>query len=79
MQNEPNFKNAQINVTIALTKDYMKNDAFAPPKNEPNQTQFKVNFAKLLLLLTGYLADDFSCSRPGVEIDQDNLLPGSQC
>ena len=34
--NEPNFKNAQINLTTVPRKDYIKNDAFAPQKNEPN-------------------------------------------
>ncbi len=36
MRNEPNLKNTKINITAVLTKDYMKNDAFSPRKNEPN-------------------------------------------
>ena len=32
-----------------------------------------------LRLFSHYLADDFSTSTAGVEIDQDNLLPGTQC
>jgi hypothetical protein len=40
MQNEPNLKNTKKTVTNVPGKDYMKNDAFEPPKNEPNRTQF---------------------------------------
>jgi len=36
MQNEPNLKNTKINLNPVKTKNYMKNDAFSPPKNEPN-------------------------------------------
>ena len=34
--NEPNFKISEIDVRLAITKDYMENDAFAQQKNEPN-------------------------------------------
>jgi len=36
LSNEPNFKNRQINVNDVPGKDYMKNDASAHRKNEPN-------------------------------------------
>jgi len=36
MQNEPNFKNAQISVSDVNRKDYEKNKAFARRQNEPN-------------------------------------------
>ena len=41
MQNKPNLLEAQINITLVKTKDYMENDAFSPPKNKPNRTQFQ--------------------------------------
>ena len=34
--NEPNLQTPQINLNFVKTKDYMKNYAFALPKNEPN-------------------------------------------
>ena len=43
MQNEPNFPNTQINLTPSITKDYMKNDVSAPPKNEPKTKPIKAN------------------------------------
>jgi len=36
MQNEPNLKNTQINITAVPTKAYVKNDVFTPTQNEPN-------------------------------------------
>jgi len=36
MQNKPNFRKAQMNVSSLITKDYRKNDAFAVRKNKPN-------------------------------------------
>jgi len=32
----PNFRKAQMNVNLLITKDYRKNDAFAVQKNKPN-------------------------------------------
>jgi len=44
MRNEPNLKNAKINITAVLSKAYMKNGVFAPTKNEPNLRQNEPNF-----------------------------------
>ena len=41
MQNKPNFPNTRISITPFAIKSYMGNDVLAPPKNKPNQTQFK--------------------------------------
>jgi hypothetical protein len=43
MQNKPNFRKAEMNVSAVITKDYRKNDAFAVQKTNPIQTQFKAN------------------------------------
>ena len=43
MQNKPNLPNAQMNISSVPRKAYMKNDAFAPPKNEPNSNPIKAN------------------------------------
>ena len=41
MQNKPNLLDSQMNESLAITKDYGKNDAFAVRQNKPNQTQFQ--------------------------------------
>jgi hypothetical protein len=43
MQNEPNFRKSQMNVSTILTKDYDKKTLGEHGKNEPNQSQFKPN------------------------------------
>ena len=54
MQNEPNFRKSQMNVTDLLTRDYDKMDTWSIEKNEPKtnpnepktnpiQSQFKAN------------------------------------
>ena len=39
-----------MNVNSLVTKDYRKNDAFAVPKNKPNQTQPVVSLPALSLV-----------------------------
>ena len=36
MQNEPNFRKSQMNVTTILTKDYEKKSNWTLGENEPN-------------------------------------------
>jgi len=43
MQNKANFRKAQMNVNSFITKDYIKNDAFAVRKNKPNSNPNKAN------------------------------------
>jgi len=47
MQNEPNFRKAQMNLNFYLTKDYEKRTLGKRGKNKPNtnpiQTQYKPN------------------------------------
>ncbi len=40
MQNEPNFRKSQMNVTKVLTKDYENKPNWTLGENEPKQTQF---------------------------------------
>jgi len=37
---KPNFRNAEMNVNLFISKDYRKIDDFAVQKNKPNQSQF---------------------------------------
>jgi hypothetical protein len=41
MQNKPNFRNAKMSITSALTKDYENIPPIRKCKNKPNQTQFQ--------------------------------------
>jgi hypothetical protein len=47
MQNKPNFRKSQMNVTKVLTKEYVHMDTWSSGKNKPNtnpiQSQFKPN------------------------------------
>jgi len=40
MQNKPNFKNTEMNITALLTNRYENLRPFRNRKNKPNQTQF---------------------------------------
>jgi len=54
MQNEPNFRKSQMNVTKLLTRDYENKDTWLSGKNEPKtnpnepnlsrRSRFKANF-----------------------------------
>jgi len=50
MQNEPNFKIDQINVSACNKRDYGIFRILLRPKNEPKRTQFKPNFEPKLAL-----------------------------
>jgi hypothetical protein len=43
IQNKPNFRKSQINVTSFGTGEYVKLDTWSDGKNKPKQTQFKPN------------------------------------
>ena len=47
MQNEPNFQNSQINITIILTRDYEDFKPFRLGKNEPKTNPNEPNFLGL--------------------------------
>jgi len=51
--NKPNFRRAQMNVNLLITKDYRKKDDFAVQKNKPNQTQFFTPLIRVLYTLRG--------------------------
>ena len=41
IENKPNLRDAQINVSSVLTKDYENDNAFRPMKTKPIQSQYK--------------------------------------
>jgi hypothetical protein len=57
MQNKPNLREAQINVTSVLIKNYEENWPPTPRKNKPKQTQFQTQF----FLPTGSPKADLTC------------------
>ncbi len=44
MQNEPNFLDAQMNVTSLITVDYENNSNWTLGENEPKTNPIKANF-----------------------------------
>ena len=67
MQNKPNFLNARMNVTSVAIKSYSENDVLAPPKNKPNQTQFKAKTKPigwtLKMNVTSFTTSDYTKKR----------------
>jgi len=41
MQNKPNFRNAQMNISTVTTRNYENETTLMLQKNKPNQTQFQ--------------------------------------
>jgi len=52
MQNEPNFRKSQMNVTDLLTMNYEKMDTWSSGKNEPKTNPNEPNFKKAKMKLT---------------------------
>jgi len=46
MQNKPNFRTAEMNITSAITKDYENIPPTKKCENKPNQTQFQPQICK---------------------------------
>jgi hypothetical protein len=55
MQNEPNFRNSQMNVNKVLTKDYEKKTLGEHGKNEPKTNPNEPNFKKAKMNVTTYI------------------------
>ena len=56
MQNKPNFKNTEMNVSDYMTRDYAIFRPSSRLKNKANQSQFKPNFSPKLALFSPILA-----------------------
>ena len=46
LQNEPNFRKSQVNVSDVLIRKYVQMDTWSIRKNEPKRTQNEPNFKK---------------------------------
>jgi hypothetical protein len=59
MQNEPNFRKSQMNVTDLLTKDYDKKDTWSSGKNEHKTNPNEPNFKKAKMNVTSYITKGY--------------------
>jgi hypothetical protein len=59
MQNEPNFRNSQMNVNKVLTKDYEKKTLGEHGKNEPKTNPIKANLLNAQMNVSSFLTKDY--------------------
>ncbi len=59
MQNKPNVKYAQINVSSFITSKYVKVDTWCNQKNKPNSNPIKPNFQKAKMNVNLYIIEDY--------------------
>ena len=59
MQNKPNVKYAQINVTSFITSKYVKVDTWCNQKNKPNSNPIKPNFKKAQMNVNLFITKDY--------------------
>jgi len=79
MQNKPNVKNAQINVSSFITSKYVKMDNWCNRKNKPNSNPNKPNLKRVKMNANVFIIkdyrkkDDFS-----VRINKPNFVKGQK-
>jgi len=59
MQNKPNVKDAQINVSSYMKSKYVKLDTWLSGKNKPNSNPIKPNFQKAKMNVNLYIIEDY--------------------
>jgi len=59
MQNKPNVKDAQINVSSYMKSKYEKLDTWLSGKNKPNSNPIKPNFRKAQMNVNLYFIEDY--------------------
>jgi hypothetical protein len=59
MQNKPNVKDAQINVTSYMKSKYEKLDTWLSGKNKPNSNPIKPNLKKAKMNVNLYVIEDY--------------------
>jgi hypothetical protein len=53
MQNKPNFRKSQVNVTGLLTREYVHLDTWSSGKNKPNSNPIQTQFQRQYMKNTG--------------------------
>ena len=59
MQNKPNLRDTQMNVSSILTKYYERNDIFAVPENKANSNPIKANLLDAQINVSAVLTKDY--------------------
>ena len=59
MQNKPNVKDAQINVSSYMKSKYEKLDTWLSEKNKPNSNPIKPNLRKAKLYINSFITKDY--------------------
>ena len=59
MQNKPNFRKSQMNVTIFSTKDYENISDWTLGQNKPNSNPIKPNYQKAKMSVNLYFIEDY--------------------
>jgi len=59
MQNKPNFKDAQMNVSNTITRNYQNFIPLAGQKNKPNSNPNKPNLRKAKMNVNLYFIEDY--------------------
>jgi len=77
MQNKPNFKDAQMNVSSTLTMDYKIFLPLAGQKNKPNSNPIKPNLRKAKMNINLTLTKDYRKKDDfTVRINKPNFVKG---
>jgi hypothetical protein len=83
MQNKPNFRKSQMNLSIFLQMDYEKLNDWTLGQNKPNQTQFKANSKPISEMpkmnVSIYYTIDYSKKPPSGEYKTNPILSGLRC
>jgi hypothetical protein len=74
LQNEPNFRKSQMNITDLLTKEYEKMDTWSIGKNEPKRTQNEPNLARHQCGGTNPTCSELACPESSRRIEPISVL-----
>jgi len=75
LQNKPNVKDAQINVTSYMKSKYEKLDTWLSGKNKPNSNPIKTNLRKAQMNVNSLITKDYRKNDAfAVRINKPNLV-----
>jgi len=64
MQNEPNFPDDQMNVSIVITKEYENNSNWTLGENEPKTNPIKANLLNAQMNVTSIITEGYENKAP---------------
>jgi len=59
MQNKPNFRKSQMNVSIFSTKEYENKSNWTLGENKPNSNPIKANFRRARMIVNSLITKDY--------------------